>query len=882
MRKITVFILALTLLISIAAPVCADNIPLLISPSPAGLTISSPEEFLSFAESCRLDSYSQGLTVTLEADIDLSGSEFTPIPIFSGTFDGKGHAISGLSLTADGSVQGLFRFLTATAVVQDLVVKGDIHPGGSRSQVGAIAGQNEGQILRCSFEGQLSGGDQVGGIVGINTVTGVIKDCLVSGTVHGDHFVGGIAGENAGVIRGCSNQALINTTPQQNDISISDITMDSLTNAEAANTVTDIGGIAGISSGVIRECKNNGDIGYPHMGYNIGGIAGTQSGYIADCENRGNIQGRKEVGGIVGQMEPASIIEYSEDTLQLLQGQLDDLSGLVNRASGNAQAGADQINSQIGLLQEQTQAARDAVDVLFPDQEDPEVPDPDTILAAQNALSDALDAMPVTLRSIATAAQTTVNILSSDLGAISAQVNAMGNTVNKASENLGGSLRDISDQDTPEQLTGKVEGCLNYGDILADLNAGGIAGAAAMENDLDVLEDWDQQGEQSLNFESQLRAVLLHCENHGTVTGKKQNVGGIVGWQSLGLVKSCTNMGNIYGEEANYVGGIAGLSTGYVRSNYAKCQIQSSTYAGGIAGSGAIVTDCISMVQLLGGSEKLGAILGEATQSSVQSEEPAIAGNLYLALPKDIGAIDGISYSGLAEGMALEDFLAVEALPEVFHHISVYFLFEDGTQERIDVLTGSSLSADNIPVIPEKNGFTAQWNGIEAADLSNMVFDMRFDAVYTPYRTTIQSTQTRDNGLPILLAEGAYIESSALSVTEADAAPRLEGKDTLLEAWLLHIPEGTDTARFLLPSDADADRLKLLALNADGVWEELSFTQRESYLVFSAAPGEMQLALVQKQDYAVWLLAGAGIAVMLCTAAVFVLRKNSKRPKTKV
>ena len=880
-KKSLAFVLILTLLISIASPAYADNAPLLISPSPKQLQISTPEEFVAFAENCRLDTYSQNLSVTLEADIDLTGLSFAPIPIFSGTFDGNGHTVSGLRITASGSSQGLFRFLTATAVVQELSVSGNIHPGDSRSQIGGIAGHNEGYILNCRFQGQLSGSEAVGGIAGINAVTGIIEGCEVSGEIHGDHFVGGIAGENSGVIRNCANSATVNTTPQQNNIDITDITMDTLTNTEAANTATDIGGIAGSSSGVVRDCENRGDVGYRHIGYNIGGIAGTQSGYIQNCENRGHIQGRKEVGGIVGQMEPSSLIEYSEDTLQLLEGQLGDISVLVNRASANAQANASQIGGQLGLLQEQLQAAQDAVDVLFPDEENPEIPDLDTILAAQNALTEALDAMPNTLRSIATAAQATVNVLGSDLGAISAQVDKMGQTVKDSSETFGGSLLDVSDQDSAELLTGKIESCLNLGDVLADLNAGGIAGAMAMENDLDIFEDWQQQGEQSLNFESKLRAVLLQCVNHGAVTGRKQNAGGIVGWQSLGLVKGCTNTGKLDGAEADYVGGISGLSTGYIRANYAKCEIHGKAYVGGIAGSGTTVTDCISMVQLLNGAEKIGAILGSAAESQTQDTQTPIAGNIYPAFGKDVGGIDGISYAAVAEGVTLDAFLAQEALPELFRNVTVCFVFDDGTETRIDIPTGGSLTANQIPTIPTKDGFTAKWDGLEDAALESIFCDVTFTAVYTACHTTIQSEQVRDNGLPIVLAEGAFTEDSRISAEKSDAAPGLKRQETLLESWKICVPNGAHTIRLQLPESANSEHLKLLIQNAEGTWNEAAFSQNGRYIVFAASGGETQLALVQTPSMdMVWLIAGAVIAVLLILIIVLVQRR--KKPKKEV
>ena len=869
-------ILSVVLLLGMAVPVHAEEAEMQEEIPVRELKISTVEEFLIFAENCRLDSYSVNLAVALEKDLDLSGINFSSIPIFSGSFDGQGHTISGLAITDSGSVQGLFRYLTATATVQNLNVKGEIHPGGSRGNVGAIAGQNEGLILNCTFSGSISGGDYVGGLAGSNTITGIIEDCQVSGDVHGDHFVGGIAGENLGVIRNCTNSALVNTTPQQNSIDIGDITMDTLTNTESVNTVTDIGGIAGISSGVIRGCVNTGDVGYQHMGYNIGGIAGTQSGYVIDCENQGDVQGRKEVGGIVGQMEPVSIIEYTEDTLQILKGQLETMSGLVNRTASNAQGNANGISNQIGVLKDQTETARDAVEIILPDLDNPELPDPDAILAAQNTLAATLEAMPGTLNNIAAATQTTLYNLNRDLNALSGQISAMGETLNNASENLGGSITDLSDLDTPELLTGKIENCRNAGMILADLNVGGIAGAIAIEFDLDILEDWEQSGEMSLNFQSEVRAVVLNCENQGLVTGKKQNVGGIVGWQSLGLVRECINTGKIDGENADYVGGITGMSTGYIRNDYAKCEITASTYAGGIAGSATVATDCLSMVLIENVREKSGAILGEAAQSNTQTEEAPVFGNFYPVLAQDLGAIDGISYSGIAEPMTLEAFLGMENLPEIFQKVTLRFLLEDGTEKLITVRSGKEVAKNRIPVIPEKDGFTAKWEGLENADLENLVFDMTFVAVYTPNRATIQSQQTRENGLPLLFLEGAFPEQAAVSISGSDEMPTLSEGEIWLESWEITATHSVSTMRFLLPETVDAELVKLMVCDTQGVWKTVESYVDGSYLVFAIDQEIAAIALVQVPQSNLNLFVIGG-ALTLALAMILLGRRKKQK-----
>jgi len=842
------------------------------------MEISTPEEFLAFAENCRLDSFSQNLEVYLLEDIDLTGYAFEGVPIFSGTFWGKRHCISGISVTSDGSNQGLFRYLTEGAVVRDLTVEGQVQPGGSRGNVGAIAGTNSGEIRNCKFTGTVSGGDCVGGITGENTVTGIIENCSTAGTIHGDHFVGGIAGRNYGVIRSCENEAQINTTPQQNTVEISDITLETITNAEAANTVTDIGGIAGISSGVIRESINHGAVGYRQMGYNIGGIAGTQSGYIADCKNFGSIQGRKEVGGIVGQMEPVSMIEFSKDTLQILKDQLIDMAGMVNQASVNAQNNANQITDKIGVLQNQAQTAKDAVQALFPSAESPKLPDVDTILAAQSTLTKTIESMPGTMRSIASAAHTTVGGLAQDLSALSSQIGAMGNTLENDYKNLGGSITDISDQDTPDLLIGKVENCSNEGSVLADLNAGGIAGAIAVENDLDITEDLEQLGEASLNFNSEVRAVILSCENSGTVTGHKQNAGGIVGWQTLGLVKSCTNTGYVDAASADHVGGICGTGSGFVRNCYANCALNGDTYVGGIAGSGTIVTDCLAHVKFSGGSERIGGILGWAEKPLAETENP-ISGNYYMPVDIDRGAVDGISYAGQAQPLTQEAFLALTDLPDIFKTATVYFRFADGAVESIQVPVGGTLKDAQIPELPQEEGVSGKWADLDMADLSNIVFDLYFDAEYTSLHTVIASDIKRSDGRPILLLEGSFTDGAKATVRESAAAPVLQGNEMVVESWVINVTETGTTARFLIPDPEDTDEWKLYTCENDGQWQEIAAQRKGSYLAFPMETDQMQIALVQvNRDFTLWIVAGTAVLliVLLVPGFVIIIKRRRK------
>ena len=88
------------------------------------ITISGAEDLEALAQRCRVDSASKNLEVVLTEDISLAGRSFTPIPFFSGVFDGQGHTIRGISLRSDGSCLGLFRHVGEGALVRDLNVEG--------------------------------------------------------------------------------------------------------------------------------------------------------------------------------------------------------------------------------------------------------------------------------------------------------------------------------------------------------------------------------------------------------------------------------------------------------------------------------------------------------------------------------------------------------------------------------------------------------------------------------------------------------------------------------------------------------------------------------------------------------------------------------------
>ena len=142
------------------------------------------------------------INITLDTDIDLTGKDWTPIGTdfhnsYTGTFDGGGHTITGLTFTTNDENAGLFGYLNRAGTVKNVVMEGvqitsnQIYGGSIGGVVGSSLG---GTIENCSVSGSVSGTVYVGGVVGAQ-IDGSITGCSSSATVKGMVDVGGVAGQ---------------------------------------------------------------------------------------------------------------------------------------------------------------------------------------------------------------------------------------------------------------------------------------------------------------------------------------------------------------------------------------------------------------------------------------------------------------------------------------------------------------------------------------------------------------------------------------------------------------------------------------------------------------------------------------------------------------
>ncbi len=351
--------------------------------------ISSKEDFLKFAEECVLDSNSEKKYYVLTCDISLGS--FTPVPSFSGIFDGCGHTLNGMTISGSGSEQGLFRYIEKDGLVKNLNVTGSVIPSGSASECGGIAGVNRGRIIGCSFNGAVKGKNLCGGIAGRNDESGLIANCTSNGAVQSVQYTGGIAGENNGTVLYCTNNSSVNTNAYDKTIDLEALDVDEIYSMDKSSDISDAGGIVGFSDGSLQNCVNNGNVGYPHVGYNIGGIAGRQNGYVSGCVNYGVINGRKDTAGIVGQAEPHISLLFSERTLSKLRTQLEELNAIIDRTINDA-------DSRTGVMSESTDDILDELNEIrsgtdsFLDETDRIVnADIDSINELSSRISDLID-----------------------------------------------------------------------------------------------------------------------------------------------------------------------------------------------------------------------------------------------------------------------------------------------------------------------------------------------------------------------------------------------------------------------------------------------------------------------------------------------------------
>ena len=215
------------------------------------------------------------INITLTADIDLSGIDWTPIGIdynhqYTGTFDGGDHTITGLTVTGSNEYAGLFGRIGSGGTVKNVVLEGvQITSDNSSGYAGGIAGWSfKGKIENSSVSGSVSGNSIAGAVVGTQ-LGGAITGCSSSATVKGVTFAGGIAGET-------NSGASLTACYATGDVTVEN---DGTSNALA-------GGVVGYNGGssTLTACYAAGNVSGKGSGtIHVGGAVGKNYGTLTAC-----------------------------------------------------------------------------------------------------------------------------------------------------------------------------------------------------------------------------------------------------------------------------------------------------------------------------------------------------------------------------------------------------------------------------------------------------------------------------------------------------------------------------------------------------------------------------------------------------------------------
>ena len=142
----------------------------------------------------------ESINCTLTADIDMTGREWTRLgtwPGYSGVFNGQGHRITGLNISAETTE--LFELLNKGGVIKNLQLI-DVNLYDSSGHAAGIVERNFGKIIACSVTGKISAYGRTCGIADLNY--GRITACWFDGTLK-EYESGAIVRYNYKIITSC-------------------------------------------------------------------------------------------------------------------------------------------------------------------------------------------------------------------------------------------------------------------------------------------------------------------------------------------------------------------------------------------------------------------------------------------------------------------------------------------------------------------------------------------------------------------------------------------------------------------------------------------------------------------------------------------------------
>lgn len=298
--------------------------------------IEKPQHLSYLSDSVNKGATFENVYFKLTGDLYMNTQTHLMIPIgygagnkgFSGNFDGNNKTIQvswyfNPSIMVADSNYGLFGILNESGCIKNLTLGDSSRMGAyDKTNIGALVGLNKGEIRNCHFQGQINGNwYNIGALVGMNDVTGIIDSCSNQGRILGVQYNGGIAGWNKGIIRNCSNlnhaegaiytggiAGVNDTTGSIEKCFSSGLTLGGSSPYEMGSTA----GIAAINHGTINQCFNSGKV---HSSLSIAagaGLVGTNYGTLKNSFNTGTV-------AVEGSTSPGAGITYINEEKGIIE-----------------------------------------------------------------------------------------------------------------------------------------------------------------------------------------------------------------------------------------------------------------------------------------------------------------------------------------------------------------------------------------------------------------------------------------------------------------------------------------------------------------------------------------------------------------------------------
>lgn len=513
---------------------------------------------------------------------------------FTGTFDGRGNRIIGLTVENANGNAGIFDAIGTNGVVKDVNIYSGTFTGSDNA--GAVAGVNNGRIEGIVTFGNtvtskgntLTSKGNAGGIVGVNNNGGTVDDVESTGSV--------IAGSSSAVAGGL---VATNDGGLANSFSDSAVTVETGVTLDGKNTA--LGGVVGINNGNVQYVDSLGVTNGGATGSsNIGGIIGTNNGNMYSGYNESIVSGANNVGGIIGTNAADKKVENVVNATGV-EGK-DNVGGLVGVNSGSITNGRNNgtitgvkyVGGMVGS-NEQGATLKNLVN------------DSSASITGEQYVGGIAGDNAGTITTGNEETDETVNLI--NRGTITGQ-QYVGGVAGSNSGTITNANNDVElnvkDKNQTAQYFGGIAG-VNTGTInkatnTADVNADGATyvGGIVGEND-GTLENMAGNsgnvtgkdyvggvaGKNNAVNNDPLNGV--EASNTGTVFATGGGAGGIFAVNNANITNSkLTNNGTVIGNGGNGTGGIFGVNTGNISTssliNEVDGQVIGTNNVGGLIG----------------------------------------------------------------------------------------------------------------------------------------------------------------------------------------------------------------------------------------------------------------------------------------------------------